>query len=198
MTAGDERSAAARLERVHELVAGDLLDYFARRVDSVEDAAELLADTLLVAWRRIDRLPPDDESCRMWMFVTARGVLSNWRRGLRRRSALATSLREQLLVSSHRVDGDEEPWASEVRSAIRSIPHAQRELVTLVHWDGFSIVEAASVLGIRESTARGRYQRATIRLRKELGSVRSAPVADLGARPVPDGSGTDATRQMHG
>jgi RNA polymerase sigma-70 factor (ECF subfamily) len=175
VTAGDERSAAVRLEKIHELVAGDLLDYFARRVDSVEDAAELLADTLLVAWRRLDRLPPDDEGCRMWMFVTARGVLSNWRRGLRRRSALATSLREQLMVTSQRMDDDEEPRASDVRSAIRSLPHAQRELVILVHWDGFSIVDAASVLGIRESTARGRYQRAMIRLRNELGPAHPAP-----------------------
>ncbi len=45
-------------------------------------------------------------------------------------------------------------------------PAVSGEFVILVHCDGFSIVEAASVLGIRASTARGRYQRATIRLRK--------------------------------
>ncbi len=194
MTAGEDEPEAARLERVHELVAGDLLDYFVRRVDSPDDAAELLADTLLVAWRRIHHLPADDESCRMWMFVTARGVLSNWRRGRRRRLALATALGEELLAhSASRADDDDEPRAAEVRRAIRSLPHSQRELVYLVHWDGFSITEAATVLAIRESTARGRYQRATIRLRKELGGVRSTPTANMLARPAAVNTRTSRT-----
>jgi RNA polymerase sigma-70 factor, ECF subfamily len=163
------------MERLHSLVADDLLNYFARRVDPIEDAAELLADTLLVAWRRIDGLPADDESCRMWMFVTARGVLANWRRGRKRRSALASSLREQLMVSSRDRSTQDDPYTEDVRIAIRSLPQAQRELVVLVHWDGFSIVDAAAVLGIRESTARGRYQRATTRLRHDLSMLKRPP-----------------------
>lgn len=174
MTPGEKRARAVRMERVHELVAGDLLDYFARRVDTVDDAAELLADTLLVAWRRIDRLPDDDERCRMWMFVTARGVLANWRRGRRRRIALANSLREALQVAyTGRPPGDDS-HLYDVRSAVRALPEAQRELVVLVHWDGFSVVDAATVLGIRESTARGRYQRAVTALRRQLGPPQTA------------------------
>jgi len=175
VTADDTDARVARMERVHSLVADDLLNYFARRVDPVEDAAELLADTLLVAWRRIDRLPADDERCRMWMFVTARGVLANWRRGRKRRFALASSLREQLLVSSGDRGSDDDSYAADVRRAIRSLPQNQRELVVLVHWDGFSIVDAAAVLGIRESTARGRYQRATTRLRDDLSTLKRPP-----------------------
>jgi RNA polymerase sigma-70 factor (ECF subfamily) len=150
-------------------VAGDLLNYFARRVDTAEDAAELLAETLFVAWRRIDALPADDESCRMWMFVTARKVLSNWRRGRKRRFALSRALREQLLLAApaHGA-GSDEPDAELVRAAVKELPLSQRELIVLVDWDGFSVVDAAAVLGVRETTARGRYQRAVTRLRHEL------------------------------
>lgn len=185
MTASRDPIAALRLERLHQSVAVDLLSYFSRRTESPEDAAELLSDTLLVAWRRIDRLPKDDEGARMWMFVTARGVLSNWQRWRRRHVALSTALSEQLRTSDQArysggggdpANGDD--VAREVRAAVKSLPRSQKELVMLVHWDGFSVVDAATVLGISLSTARGRYQRAVIRLRRELEpSEISAPQA---------------------
>jgi RNA polymerase sigma-70 factor (ECF subfamily) len=37
-----------------------------------------------------------------------------------------------------------------------------------VHWDGFSVAEAAALLGIPASTARGRHQRAKDDLRAAL------------------------------
>ncbi|MBM7831937.1 putative DNA-binding protein (UPF0251 family) [Agromyces cerinus] len=40
--------------------------------------------------------------------------------------------------------------------------------VRLVLWDGFTVAEAATILGISETTARGRYQRARARLRELL------------------------------
>ncbi|MDS0246959.1 RNA polymerase sigma factor [Microbacterium aurantiacum] len=43
-----------------------------------------------------------------------------------------------------------------------------RELVMLVHWDGFSIASAARRLSMNESTARTRYGRALQRLEREL------------------------------
>lgn len=76
-------------------------------------------------------------------------------------------------------------------------PAVSGGLVFLVHCDGFSIVEAASVLGIRESTARGRYQRATIRLRKELAPIRAASVSDMVGQLAPKDIATDTTRQTH-
>ncbi|WP_416347684.1 RNA polymerase sigma factor, partial [Cryobacterium sp. 10I1] len=56
----------------------------------------------------------------------------------------------------------------DVRRALEVLPRNQRELIRLVHWDGFSIIDAARISGIRESTARGRYQRAKAQLRVHL------------------------------
>ena len=137
-------------ERVGVAVAAasrDLLAYFERRVASREDAADLLGEALLVAWRRAAVVPGDPQGARLWLFGVARNVLANHQRGVRRRLAMADRLR-----------GDD-----------------MRELVTLVHWDGFGIAEAGQILGIGASTARSRYARARERLTAELGDAVAAP-----------------------
>ncbi|MCS5717758.1 ECF-type sigma factor [Herbiconiux sp. CPCC 205763] len=56
----------------------------------------------------------------------------------------------------------------DVRASVQALPDGQRELVMLIHWEGFTLPEAARIVGIRESTARGRYQRARITLHAHL------------------------------
>ncbi|MDJ0323042.1 sigma-70 family RNA polymerase sigma factor [Cryobacterium sp. PH31-AA6] len=153
------------MQQLHEQMAAVLLGYFARRVEPQADAADLLSETLMVAWRRMNRVPSDEEGARMWMFATARRVLANWTRGQRRRTALSYELREQMATVTGVVVSDQ---ALDVRQAVRSLPRNQRELIVLVHWDGFTIPDAARLLQVRESTARGRYQRAKTSLQAAL------------------------------
>jgi RNA polymerase sigma-70 factor (ECF subfamily) len=47
-----------------------------------------------------------------------------------------------------------------ILEAVAALPDELAELVRLVHWDGFRLVEAAELIGISASTARGRYARA--------------------------------------
>lgn len=49
-----------------------LLAYAVRRVSQPSDAADVVADAFLVAWRRIDEAPAGAEA-RPWMFGVARG-----------------------------------------------------------------------------------------------------------------------------
>jgi RNA polymerase sigma-70 factor (ECF subfamily) len=53
--------------------------------------------------------------------------------------------------------------------ALRRLPARQRELLHLVFYQGLSIAEAASVLGVSLGTARTHYQRGKARLRQWLG-----------------------------
>lgn len=160
------RGAQANLIRLHELLAVELLNYFLRRVSIREDAADLLAETFLVAWRHIGRLPRTDQEARMWMFVTARNVHHNYQRGASRRNDLADRLR--LDLSSNHDHGLAPEDRLDVQAAVRALPIDQREMVMLIHWEGFTLPEAASIAGIRESTARGRYQRAREALHSRL------------------------------
>jgi RNA polymerase sigma-70 factor (ECF subfamily) len=157
----------------------DLLAYLERRVVVREDAADLLAETFLQAWRRVEDLPEEAERQRMWLFATAGHVLANHRRSHRRRRALAERLRGHLAATGDAPPDDAE--ASAVRDAVRRLPEEQRELVMLVHWDGFTLAAAAELLGLNASTARGRYAAARAALRVALGEpppgASAAPVA---------------------
>lgn len=178
--------------------ASDLLAYFERRVHVREDAADLLGEVMLHAWRRCAAMPPADPvRQRMWLFTIAAHVVANNRRSRRRRAALTSRLREHLAASPTEQVAPDTSEALAVRDAVLRLGDAHRELVMLIHWDGFSVVEAASLLGLDPSTARGRYAAARAALRRALGdhahqrtdadtgtATGSTAVPALTARPV--------------
>lgn len=142
----------------------DLLAYFERRVAVREDAADLLSETLVVAWRRVDALPEEAERQRMWLFTIAAHVLANGARSRRRSAALSTRLRGML----REAPTPDHAETHAVRDAVLRLHDAHRELVMLIHWDGFTVVEAAELLGLNASTARSRYAAAREQLRRAL------------------------------
>ncbi len=145
--------------------SADLLAYFVRRVASREDAADLYGETMLTAWKKIDRMPDEPERKRMWLFVIAAHTLSNHRRASQRRLDLTDRLRD-LLARDETASDSQGTYA--VRDAVLRLHDAQRELVMLIHWDGFTIVDAAEILGLNPSTARSRYAAARTTLREAL------------------------------
>lgn len=130
---------------------------------SPEDAADLFGEVMLTAWQKIDKMPESSERQRMWLFVIAANKLSNHRRTASRRLDLTERLRCHAAAATMTPE-----HAHAVRDAVLRLHHAQRELVMLIHWDGFSIVEAAEILGLNASTARSRYAAARELLRDAL------------------------------
>jgi RNA polymerase sigma factor (sigma-70 family) len=174
----------ARFTRLAEAAGPRVLAYLARRVDPPGDAADLLAEVLATAWRRAVDLPTDDEQAAAWLFGIAKGTLANHRRGQTRRRALADRLRDHL---EHRLHGAAPP-ADEtvaVRDALSRLTPDDRELLTLIAWDGLRADEAAAVLGIDAAAARQRLVRARRRLRAELDPPNEAEaIPDRAVRPV--------------
>lgn len=165
MIVGNADRRAARMRDAFRLNAPDILRYFDRRVSVAEDAADLMAETMLVAWRRNTRLPTEPEEARMWLFQIAKYTLLNYRRGRRRHNAAADILKNS---SARTRPSEEAPSLDDrvdVRQAIDSLPQDQAEIIRLVHWDGFTVAEAARLIGTAEPTVRGRYNRALARLR---------------------------------
>jgi RNA polymerase sigma factor (sigma-70 family) len=158
------KRAHARITSALGESAADLLAYLQRRVGP-DEAPDLLGETMVVAWRRVDDLPSDPERARMWLFGIARNTLLNYARGERRRWALADRIRGNSATDVVAPAADD---GSEVRDAIARLDDDLAELIQLVHWERMTITQAAAVIGISDSTARSRYARAKEHLRTAL------------------------------
>ncbi|WP_206686259.1 RNA polymerase sigma factor [Kribbella qitaiheensis] len=157
-----------RRERFEEFFAADreaVLGYLLRRTGSRHDAADLLADTFLVAWRRLDEVPGGDQT-RPWLYGVARRTLANHRRGEDRRHALADKLRGELAESAptRAPDLDDSPAGR----AFRELPEQDRELLSLVAWEELDNAQIATALGCSRNAVRIRLHRARKRFAKLL------------------------------
>ena len=160
---------APTFERLAERESPALLQYFVRRVDPIADAADLLADVLLVAWRRRDVIPPDAVEARMWLFGVARKTLNNHRRWRIRHDALAERLRGEVLLVDERAGV--EVHREEALALLQPLNLLDREILTLVYWDGFRLDEVATLLKRNASTVRARHARALNKLRRRSASI---------------------------
>jgi RNA polymerase sigma-70 factor, ECF subfamily len=156
--------AEARFFRLHREHARDVLGYALRRSTDPEDAADVVAETFLVAWRRLGDVPLDGEA-RLWLYGTARRVLANQRRGERRRGRLAERLREELRRQLPVQPAGE---AANVLEALAAMGEEDRELLMLIGWEGLTPSQAARVFEISPLAARSRLHRARRRLRARL------------------------------
>lgn len=155
-------------------VSPDLLAYLARRTQPADDAADVLAETLLTAWRRRSDVPATADRARAWMFVVARNHLMNHQRGEARRLALADRLRDQLAGYDDAIyTGDDR--AQLVRDALSFLPEEDQELITLIIWEGLGVGDAGAVIGLSPSSARSRYARAKARFARALAELEEHP-----------------------
>lgn len=141
----------------------DLLGYALRRADNDTDAADVVAETFLVAWRRIHDIPAGSE--RPWLFGVASKVLDNQRRSGARRDRLSQRLAEQLLA---RPRSTTTPEDGPVPVAMSRLSAGDREVLCLTAWEGLTPAECGVVLGISAVTARSRLHRARRRLKDHL------------------------------
>jgi DNA-directed RNA polymerase specialized sigma24 family protein len=123
-----------------------LLGYALGRVDRPEDAADVVADTMLVAWRRLDEVLAGGDA-RPWLFGVARRALANSRRGLPRRDRLGERLRTELgqQVAADHAAAVETDLA--VRVALAGLDADDREVLLLTTWEGLEVGERVAVFG---------------------------------------------------
>lgn len=167
-----------------------VLGYALRRTESPNDAADVLAETMLVAWRRLDELPEEPET-RLWLYGVARHVVANVRRGNRRRARLAGKLRAQVTQAMLRLDPPE-PRQADPRliSGLRELNDDEREVLLLTAAEGLTPHEIATVLGRNPNTVRTHLHRARLKLRTHLladDAATSDGTTNGAKRPTPSG-----------
>jgi RNA polymerase sigma factor (sigma-70 family) len=155
--------AQIQFSRLYREQGRTILAYALRRVEDREDAADVVAETFLIAWRRLAEVPAGAEA-RLWLYAVARRTIANLHRSERRRTRLGGRLAESLrteLAAQPAPAGE----AAEALRAMGELGEEDRELLFLVAWEGISPSEAAKVLDISSLAARSRLHRARRRLR---------------------------------
>jgi RNA polymerase sigma-70 factor (ECF subfamily) len=157
---------AARFERTFTDNYPAIAAYLLRRSPSREDAEDAATEVFAIAWRRVAQLPPPPED-RLWLFGVARRVLANQARAGRRRERLWHRLTDR---SSAPPAATASPppggWAA--ARALQALKPEDRELLTLVAWDGLEVAEIAQVLGVSAPVVSRRLYRARARFERAL------------------------------
>lgn len=138
-----------------------IVSYCTWRTRSTSDAQDAAGDVFLIAWRRIDELPEGD-AARVWLYATARRVIANHRRSLRRRAKLQERL---VLEAAVPQPAPQDAAEALVHEALSRLGARDREVLLLAEWEGLSPTEIAAVVGCLTVTARGRLHRARRRFR---------------------------------
>lgn len=150
-------SARARFEETVRLVADPVRRYLWRRADPAT-AEDVLAETLVVLWRRHDRTPGEADAV-AWAIGVARLQLANAHRAQRRRDRLVAKI-AVLDPPAASVDGDGGPVQEDVRATLALLRGADAEVLRLWAWDELAPREIATVLGITVNAATVRLHRA--------------------------------------
>jgi RNA polymerase sigma-70 factor (ECF subfamily) len=173
-----------RFHRIYDANYERILGYALRRTATVEDAYDVVSETFLIAWRRLDDVP-DGERARLWLYGTARNVLTNQHRSQRRQRRLTGRLGEHL---------SQEPDAScaldanctldaAVVVAFSRLRSGDREVLLLAGWEDLDAGQIAEALGCKPPTARVRLHRARRRFATELEKEGVKPRSWTGHEP---------------
>ncbi len=158
-----------RRARFEALARDELMEplrrFLARRTDAAT-ADDVLAETLLVCWRRFDELP---ESPVPWAYGVARHCLANAQRSGRRQQRVAAKL---AVVDPPR-EADEPAGSRDdaLHEALGRLRDEDAELLRLWAWEQLTPTEIATVLGVTANAVSIRLHRARSALREELGKV---------------------------
>lgn len=153
----------ARFERVFAAHYAAVVKYAMRRVGTGA-ADEVAAETFLVAWRRLDRVPDDPLP---WLYATARRVIANEYR----RRGRAARLGDRVAAEAIPIPADPGEFVPDgirVHAALAGLSERDREVLRLTEWEQLTAAEASRVLGCAKASFTVRLHRARRRLARAL------------------------------
>jgi RNA polymerase sigma-70 factor (ECF subfamily) len=132
---------------------------------------DVVAETFLVAWRRLDDIGEDPLP---WLLGVGRRVMANQHRADRRRGALATRLRD--LFPGPAPEWEPPPaMRDDLAVAMARLSPQEREALLLVAWEGLEPARAARAAGCTAAAFRTRLHRARRHVAAGLADPTIAP-----------------------
>ncbi|GAB6985085.1 hypothetical protein JCM10369A_16090 [Nocardioides pyridinolyticus] len=157
-----DESRRDRFERVAPTLIEPVRRFLARRTDP-ETAEDVLAETLLICWRRATELPDEPLP---WVYAVARNCLRNAERSARRQERVAA----RIMAQPPDVEPPDDPALEEALAALRP---EDSELLRLWAWEQLTPAEIAVVLAISPNAASTRLTRAKRKLSDRLRKSRA-------------------------
>lgn len=145
-----------------------LLRYGLRRLDDLASADDLVADTFVVVWRRLDELPPSDQEL-FWLYAVAGNIVNNMLRGRQRSLRL-----EARLALERKVEGEVDFTEDNLGILLAVLAHLtpeEQEILRLVYWERLTYRELGLVLDCTEKAAGIRVSRLRHQLRDRLSGL---------------------------
>lgn len=173
MTGQAHEHPRVTFERLFRDTRTDLLAYIARRSKTPEDAADALAETYLIAWQKLDRIPKGDRA-RLWLFGVARNLMMKGASRRRSASALVERLAGELRDAQPAPSPADDERRAALRRALATLPVRDREILTMTAWEGLTPRQIATVMGTSANVVRVRLHRARARLKRQLDPERPA------------------------
>lgn len=166
-----------------------LVGYCAALAGNRDAAEDLAQETLIEAWRHVDRLQ-SPAAWRAWLAGIARNVARRWRRAEAARPA-STPLDPDALPTAFEIDPEkrylDQELIATVRSALRTVPEASREALIAHCLLERSQATVATDLGIDEPAVSSRVYRGKRALRSALVEPgRREALAAYGFEPEPE------------
>jgi RNA polymerase sigma factor (sigma-70 family) len=154
---------------------------YALRRTSREEAEEVVAETFIVAWRRLDEVPDDPIP---WLLAVARRVLANQRRAAGRRVALHERLGSVRGRGSFATPDPAEEVEARMAlgDALRGLSERDSEALLLVAWERLDNRRAAVVMDCSPASFAVRLHRARRRLKQQLHRIEANPDPRVNAR----------------
>lgn len=180
---------------IYDRYADRVLGYALRQTASWELAQDVVSITFLEVWRRRTNVRFDDDgSVAGWLFATARNVIRNQSRTLRRHHAAIERLHGEV-ASPDPADAVVERMAVEQRlkellGVLDLLSRRDREVLSLVS-AGLDSTAIATALDISEVAVRSRLSRSRKRLAKLVAAKRATrvppPVKSVSSIPRQEG-----------
>jgi RNA polymerase sigma-70 factor (ECF subfamily) len=164
-----DRDAFARL---YDLLSSRVFGLILRVLVDRSQSEEVLQEVFLEVWQSADRFAPNKGQGRSWVLTMAH------RRAVDRVRSSQASVDRDVRVGFRDMEVAHDGVAEHVElriegqrvaTALKTLPDAQREAITLAYYGGYSQSEIAALVGAPLGTIKTRMRDGLTRLRAEMG-----------------------------
>lgn len=185
----DDALLARRIRRGDSDALGELYDRYAsvalatalRVVADRQLAEDLVHDSFVAVWQKIDRFDAARGNLRSWLLTIVRNRGIDRLRAARPSMEVGVADEMSLLRTSSNPTADDALQSvsgAQVRQAITQLPEEQRRAIELAYFEGRTYREIATLTGVPQGTANGRLRLGLAKLRETLRGAEGAPLGD--------------------